>query len=156
AFTSGFAHFGLWHLTGNALFVLVFGAAAEQKLPRWAYAAFVLGLPPLTALVDALGTADGIAIGGASRAVAGLIRAGLFLQPRARVTFSMLGGGTLVETIPLRVPLWVYGVCWAAVQGLLFSLGVPGVAWLSHLSGFASGLAVGFVFARASRPPVSA
>jgi membrane associated rhomboid family serine protease len=147
AVTSGFAHFGIMHLVGNVLFLFVFGAAAERKLPRWAFAAAMVVLAPLTTLCEALAAADGTAIGGASGAIAGLIGACLFLQPRARVMLTLTG-------VPF--PLWLYGIGWAGIQGMLFFAGVPGVAWLAHLSGFALGLAIGFVFSRVNQGPVSA
>jgi membrane associated rhomboid family serine protease len=147
AFTSGFAHFGVWHLAGNVLFLFVFGSAAEQKLPRWAYVPAVLLLAPVTTLSEAAFAREGLAIGGASGAIAGLIGMCLFLQPKARVTLGMPG----TSTLPVRMPLWLYGIGWAALQGALFAVGIPGVAWMAHVSGFVMGLAIGFVFSRTAR-----
>jgi membrane associated rhomboid family serine protease len=152
AFTAGFAHFGAGHLAGNVLFLFVFGAAAEQKLPRWAYALTVLALAPITTLCEAAAAHDGLLIGGASGAIAGLIGMCLFLQPKARVTLSMLSGAE-GQRLPVRVPLWLYGVGFAALQGVFFAMGVPGIAWLAHLSGFAAGIGIGFLFSRVNAPP---
>jgi membrane associated rhomboid family serine protease len=149
AFTSGFAHFGVAHLVGNVLFLFVFGAAAEQKLPRWAFALAAVGLAPLTTLSEAVFAKTGIAIGGASGAIAGFIGMCLFLQPKARITLGMPG----LSALPLRMPLWLYGIGWALMQGLFFAMGLPGVAWMAHLSGFGIGLALGFVFSRMNVEP---
>jgi membrane associated rhomboid family serine protease len=149
AFTSGFAHFGPAHLIGNVLFLFVFGAAAEQKLPRWAYAIAAVGLAPLTTLSEAVFARQGTAIGGASGAIAGFIGMCLFLQPKARVTLGLPG----VSSLPIQMPLWLYGIGWALMQGLFFSMGLPGVAWMAHISGFVIGLALGFLFSRMNAEP---
>lgn len=140
AFTSGFAHFSVSHLIGNAAFLAVFGVAAEKQLPRWAFVATVLVLSPATALLQSLDAADGTLIGGASGVLAGLLGASLLLQPKARVTFFV----ARLERVSL--PLWVYGIGWAAMQALFWSLGSSGTGWVAHLSGFALGLGVGWWF----------
>lgn len=146
ALTSGFAHFSFAHLAGNAAFLVVFGSAAEKKLPRWAYVAAIIALGPFTALVQSIDSEDGTLIGGASGVIAALLGACLFLQPKARVTM-------FIRLERIYVPLWVYGVFWAGLQWLFWSTGRSGVGWIAHLSGFAAGLAVGFVFSRS--PPDS-
>ena len=141
AFTSGFAHFGPWHLLGNVAFLLVFGTAVERRLPRLAFAAALLLLAPFTAFGQAADSADGTLIGGASGVVAGLLGLCLFVQPKARVTM-------FIRFDRIYVPLWVYGLLWAGMQWLLWATGVPGIGWVAHLSGFAAGLAGGLVFSR--------
>ncbi|MBK7859588.1 MAG: rhomboid family intramembrane serine protease [Archangiaceae bacterium] len=139
AFTSAFAHFGLWHLLGNLAFLIVFGTAAEKKLPRWAYVSSVLALGPITALCQSLDSAPGTLIGGASGVIAGTLGMCLFLQPRARVAF-------FVRRQAVAVPLWLYGIGWGLLQALLWSGGGAGVGWVAHLTGFVAGLAIGFLF----------
>jgi membrane associated rhomboid family serine protease len=141
ALTSAFAHFSPWHLVGNVAFLVVFGIAAEKKLPRWAFALALVALGPLTAWCQALDSAKGTLIGGASGVVAGCLGLCLFLQPKARATFFVRG-----QTVP--VPLWLYGLGWAGLQALWWSGGGQGVGWVAHLCGFGLGLALGFAFSR--------
>jgi membrane associated rhomboid family serine protease len=68
----------------------------------------------------------------------------LFVQPKARVTM-------FIRLERVYLPLWVYGLFWAALQWLYWSSGRQGVGWVAHLSGFAAGLVAGFWLSRS--PP---
>ncbi len=160
AFTADFAHFGVGDLAANVLFLFVFGSAAEQKLPRWAFLGSLFLLIPLTTLAQGASVPPGTAVGGADGVIAGLIGMCLFLQPNARVLLAMpkfrrggSGGGALfggegpVKRPAIRVPLWLYGVGWAAFHAVLFALGAPAEATLA-VTGFVMGLALGFGLSR--------
>jgi len=149
AFTSGFAHFGKWHLIGNAAFLFVFGTAVERRLPRAPFVAALVLLGPATALFQALDSDDGVLIGGASGIVAGLLGLCLFVQPKARVTM-------FIRFDRVYLPLWAYGVLWAGMQWLLWASGMKGIGWIAHLSGFGLGLAGGWAWSAASKAPASA
>ena len=159
ALTAGFAHFSLAHLVGNAAFLLVFGSAAEKQLPRWVYVASIALLGPITTLLQALDAEGGTSIGGASGVIAALLGACLFLQPKARVTLHLRVPVLPTASLGLRriyLPLWLYGLFWAALQWLFWATGLSGVGWVAHLSGFAVGLAGGFLFARGLKTSPSA
>lgn len=139
AFVAGFSHFSWLHLIGNAIFLFVFGPAAEKKLPRWVFVMSILLLAPLTTLLQAAVASDSDRVAGASGVIASFIGMSLFLQPKARVLM-------VVRMKAFTIPLWLYALGWAAMQGLWWSLGMAGVGFLAHLSGFGVGLLIGFAF----------
>ena len=44
----------------------------------------------------------------------------------------------------LYLPLWVYGLLWAAMQWLFWAAARAGIGWVAHLGGFALGLVAAF------------
>lgn len=142
ALTSLFVHGGWLHLLGNLLFLLVFGSTVEDRLGRLRYLAFYLGIGMLATYGYALAelrSADAHrTLIGASGAIAGVLGAYLRLHPRARVTSLV----PLLLFLPLRFPAWLVLGLWFATQGWwAHSAGdaTPGVAYLVHVIGFATG-----------------
>jgi len=136
---ANFIHFGVLHLVFNLAFLLAFGDAAEQRLHRaWLVIAFVV-LGPLTLAFQGLFTGPRVAIGGASGAISVLVGAAIVLQRRARVVMFFL------RTIPIRVPVVLFGVFQMVYQGIMAMMNVRGVAWYAHLGGLGLGLWLGFV-----------
>lgn len=149
--TALFIHADWLHLTGNMLFLVVFGVSAERVLgTRRFLALFVLG-GALANLVGALTLAGTSApIVGSSGAVSTVVGAYLALFPRARLGL-VLPLGVFLEFVRIPAPLLIG--FWAMLQ-LLFTYVGPAfgaVAWWTHVAGFLIGIA----FALLSRPAVA-
>jgi membrane associated rhomboid family serine protease len=143
---AGLAHQGWLHLLGNVSFLVVFGDAVERKLPRaWLAVGFPL-VAGFTLWCEGLVEPRHVAILGASGGIAALLSLAAVLQPRA--TWKV----RLTPTRALPLPLWFGLLGFAALQGVWLALGVPGVAWVSHLAGLVVGLALGLVARRALEP----
>jgi membrane associated rhomboid family serine protease len=150
-FTTMFIHGGWLHLGGNMLYLWIFGDNVEDELGHGRYLIFYLvcGMvaSTLNILVDPHST---LPIIGASGAIAGVLGAYLLMFPRARVL-------TLIPFfffLPLaELPALIVLGFWFVMQFFngLISLGfetggMGGVAWWSHIGGFAAGLALTFPF----------
>ncbi|MFO1506579.1 MAG: rhomboid family intramembrane serine protease [Lysobacterales bacterium] len=145
--TALFIHADWLHLTGNLLFLVIFGVAAERVLGTTRFLVlFVIG-GALANLIGALTLAGTNApIVGSSGAVSAVVGAYLALFPRARLGL-VLPLGLFLEFV--RVPAALLIGFWVVLQ-LLFTFIGPAfgaVAWWTHVSGFA----IGIVFALASR-----
>ncbi|HEY6940330.1 rhomboid family intramembrane serine protease [Dokdonella sp.] len=149
--TAIFIHADWLHLTGNLLFLIVFGVSAERALgsPRF-LAMFVTG-GALANLVGALTLAGTSApIVGSSGAVSAVVGAYLALFPRARLGL-VLPLGVFLEFVRIPAPLLIG--FWAALQ-LLFTYVGPAfgaVAWWTHIAGFV----IGILLALLSRPAIA-
>ena len=149
--TAIFIHADWLHVSGNLLFLIIFGVPAERALgTRRFLALFVLG-GALANLVGALTLAGTHApIVGSSGAVSTVVGAYLALFPRARLGL-VLPLGAFLEFVRIPAPLLIG--FWAMLQ-LLFTFVGPAfgaVAWWTHVSGFA----IGVVFALLSRPAIA-
>jgi membrane associated rhomboid family serine protease len=149
--TSLFIHVDWLHLTGNLLFLLIFGFAAERVLGgRGFLALFLLG-GALANLVGAITLANTRApIVGASGAVSAIVGAYCALFPRARLGL-VLPLGLFLEFV--RVPAAVLIGFWILLQFSFTFVGPAfgAVAWWTHIAGFA----VGILFALAARPAIA-
>ncbi|MCK9537623.1 rhomboid family intramembrane serine protease [Dokdonella sp.] len=146
-----FIHADWLHVTGNMLFLIVFGVPAERTLGTRRYLAlFVLG-GALANLVGAAMLAGTHApIVGSSGAVSTVVGAYLALFPRARLGL-VLPLGAFLEFVRIPAPLLIG--FWAMLQ-LLFTYIGPAfgaIAWWTHVSGFA----IGVLFALLSRPAIA-
>ena len=149
--TALFIHADWLHLTGNLLFLIVFGVPAERALGfRRFLALFVIG-GALANLVGALTLAGTSApIVGSSGAVSAIVGAYLALFPRARLGL-VLPLGLFLEFVRIPAPLLIG--FWAGLQ-LLFTYVGPAsgeVAWWTHIAGFL----IGITFALLSRPAIA-
>ncbi|MBO9664461.1 rhomboid family intramembrane serine protease [Dokdonella sp.] len=149
--TAIFIHADWLHLTGNMLFLVVFGVSAERALGSARFLAmFVLGgaLANLVGAFTLAGTSAPIV--GSSGAVSAVVGAYLALFPRARLGL-VLPLGVFLEFVRIPAPLLIG--FWAMLQ-LLFTYVGPAfgaVAWWTHVSGFA----IGVVLALLSKPAVA-
>ncbi len=141
-----FLHGGVMHIAGNMLFLWVFGRSVETAMGAGRYAVFY-GLSGLAAALTqiALLPASRVPMVGASGAIAGVLGAYFVLFPRARVL-------TLVPIVVfvrlVYLPAVLFLGLWFLMQLVSVPValaGTPGVAFLAHVGGFASGL----LFARA-------
>ena len=142
-----FFHGDFWHITGNMLFLWVFGDNVEDAMGHWRFLAFYMACGVCAALFHAMMLASSAApLIGASGAVAGVIAAYVMLYPKVMVWVLAF------RVIPLHIPaLWAIGA-WIATQLVMALLPSVGpVAWWAHIGGVIAG-AVLVVFLR--RPGV--
>lgn len=136
--TALFVHGSWLHLLGNILFLFVFGAMAEERLGRAHFLFFYLTVGCFALLTYAMvNAASDQTLVGASGAISGVLGAFLYLFPKARVTSLF----PFLFFLPLRFPAWIVLIFWFAIQWLA-ARGAgsgPGVAYLAHLVGFATG-----------------
>src|SRR5690606_21531870 len=74
---------------------------------------------------------------GASGGIAGVMAAYLWCFPRNKLF-------QVVLFVQIKLPVWVYLIVWFGFQAVMgmFATSSAGVAWFSHLFGFAFGVAV--------------
>jgi membrane associated rhomboid family serine protease len=142
-----FFHGDFWHITGNMLFLWVFGDNVEDAMGHSRFLAFYIVCGVIAALFHSMMLASSAApLIGASGAVAGVIAAYVMLYPKVMVWVLAF------RFIPLHIPaLWAIGA-WIATQFVMAVLPSSGpVAWWAHIGGLIAG-AVLVVFLR--RPGV--
>jgi membrane associated rhomboid family serine protease len=142
-----FFHGDIFHITGNMLFLWVFGDNVEDAMGHARFVAFYLFCGVVAGLTHAAMTGDvGVPLIGASGAVAGCIAAYLMLHPHMRVWILIL------RFIPVRISAMLALGAWAATQVIMVILPqTTPVAWWAHIGGLAAG-AVGVIVLR--RPGV--
>jgi len=143
--TALFIHADWLHLTGNLLFLLIFGLPAERALggARLLWLFLLAGALANLAAVFVLDVPRSVVIG-CSGAVSALIGAYLVLFPRAKLGF-VVPLGIFLEFV--RTPASLMIGVWAALQ-LAFTVVGPGfgaVAWTAHAAGFLIGMVYGLL-----------
>jgi len=151
-FTALFIHAGWLHLSGNLLFLMIFGLPAERALGSWRFLFLFLVGGALANLMEAFILASAnTPIVGSSGAVSAIIGAYLGLFPRARLGL-VLPLGMFLEFVRIPAPLLIG--FWALLQVAFTFVGPAfgaAVAWWTHIAGFA----IGILFALISRPAVA-
>ena len=136
--TSQFLHGGLIHISGNMLFLWIFGDNVEESLGHVKFLIFYLGCGLLAALTHWFFAMEStIPTVGASGAIAGIMGAYLLKYPRAKIIIFPF----VTDTIPAVFFLGFWFV-YQAFRGVL-SLGLPettsGSAYWAHAGGFIFG-----------------
>jgi membrane associated rhomboid family serine protease len=142
--TYQFLHANLAHVSGNMIFLFVFGDDIEEVLGHWKFLVFYLLSGAAAGLVFAL-SAPGtqMPLIGASGAVAGVIAAYLLFRPCAKVS-------CLLGLIPLRLRAYWLICGWAIWQVVGAGHRVQDhVAYWAHIGGLIAGAAL-FVAMRPS------
>lgn len=135
--TYQFLHADWLHLTGNMVFLYVFGNAVEDRLGKVAYLFFYLAGGVIAGVGHAMLETSPVL--GASGSVAAVTGAYLALFPQSVITilYVLVIIGTFEVT---GMSLILFRV----VQDLIFQLyGIGNVAYMAHLAGYAYGFAVG-------------
>jgi membrane associated rhomboid family serine protease len=149
--TAMFVHGSWLHLTGNMLFLYVFGENVERRMGPVRFAAFYLAAGYLATYGFALAhSRDAQSLVGASGAISGALGAYLYLCPRGRVTSVF----PFLFFVPLRFPAWTVLCFWFVLQWLAAQAAggaAPGVAYLAHLVGFSFGFLCAWVCHRPRR-----
>ena len=140
--TALFLHGGWAHLASNMLFLQVFGNNVEDAMGHLRFAVFYLLTGALSGLAYAFANpASEAPLIGASGAISGVLAAYMLLNPRALV-FGLLFG-----LVPMRLP-----AIWAVGTWIIYQLGQAllnadhSVAFVAHVAGFISGMALLVVF----------
>ncbi len=143
--TSLFIHADWMHLTGNLLFLMIFGLSAERTLGAYRFLTLFLLGGALANLVGALTLASAnVPIIGSSGAVSAIVGAYVELFPRARLGL-VLPLGLFLEFV--RIPASLLIGFWIVLQ-LLFTYVGPAfgtVVWWTHIAGFAIGIALAWM-----------
>jgi membrane associated rhomboid family serine protease len=149
--TALFIHIDWLHLTGNLLFLMIFGVSAERALGSGRFLTLFLLGGALANLAGAFTLASTNApIVGSSGAVSAIVGAYFALFPRARLGL-VLPLGLFLEFV--RIPAAALIGFWILLQ-LLFTFVGPAfgaVVWWTHIAGFAAGI----LFALISRPAIA-
>ncbi|RMH65634.1 MAG: rhomboid family intramembrane serine protease [Calditrichaeota bacterium] len=138
-FTSMFIHGGLWHLTGNMLYLWIFGDNIEYYLGHIRYLLFYFVVGIGAALMQIVfSPLSQVPMVGASGAISGVLGAYLLKFPRNRVNVLVFFIFMVRVPAAIILSLWflmqVYNALFATVAG-----GGGGVAWLAHVGGFIAG-----------------
>ncbi len=144
-FTYMFLHAGWIHLLSNMAFLWVFADNVEDAFGHVGFLGFYLLCGVAAGLAHSFAQPESVMpLIGASGAVAGIMGAYLVLYPRARVWVL------LFMRLPLRISAaWVL-IGWLVFQVISLLLddggGQVSVAWWAHIGGFASGVAIAWLF----------
>lgn len=150
-FTALFIHVDWLHLTGNMLFLMIFGISAERVLGSARFLLLFLVGGALADLIGALTLAKVNApIVGSSGAVSAIVGAYFALFPRAKLGL-VIPLGLFLEFV--RVPAAVLIGVWILLQFVFTFIGPAfgAVAWWAHIAGFV----IGIVFALLSRGAIN-
>ena len=159
-FTSMFVHGGLGHVSGNLLYLWIFGDNVEDRLGHGRFLVFYLATGVVAALAQtAMDPASTVPMVGASGAIAGVMGGYFVLYPNSRVLTLFPFPVMLFE-----VPAIFFLGLWFALQFLsgLGSLaaatgegGLPGgVAFWAHVMGFVAGVGLVRLMQRPERQRV--
>lgn len=144
-FTAVFSHGGFIHIISNMLFLWVFGRDIEDDLGHFEFLIFYLitGVISTSAFVYAFPESK-IPLVGASGAIAGVLGIYFLRFPFARIQ-TMFIIIILIKFLP--VPAFFFLGIWFAIQfyscaanATAGAAGQGGVAWLSHIAGFVTGI----------------
>ena len=138
--TAEFLHAGAPHLIGNLIFLFAFGRAIENLLGSTRFAAALLGIGSFAFLGSWLiNPASTTPIVGLSGSLSVLLGAYTIIFPRSRLR--------IVPFLPFPwMRAWLFAALWLALQlthAFLFEESLAGVAYSTHIAGFAIGLVAG-------------
>lgn len=158
-FTAMFVHAGIAHLTGNLLFLWIFGDNVEDRLGHGRFLAFYLMCGFVAAFAQIVLDPDStVPMVGASGAIAGVMGAYLVLYPHSRVLMLFPFPPILFE-----LPAVFFLGFWFLLQFLNGISSLPvfqmnqisgGIAFWAHIAGFVCGLALVLVMRRPERMTV--
>ncbi|MCA8914694.1 MAG: rhomboid family intramembrane serine protease [Planctomycetes bacterium] len=141
--TSGFLHAGFLHLGGNMLFLWVYGRYVEERIGPARFLLLYALFAPIESGVYILANlgSDMPAIG-ASGVISALMGVVIAAGPRSRVK-TLIWWGPMLRVLPINAGL-ILGF-WLLEQIAMVMVGVDGIAFSSHLGGFAAGAGMGLL-----------
>ncbi len=135
-FSSAFLHANLAHIIGNLLFLSAFGPSVENWMGPFRFVVYYLFFGVAAVMTEVwVQPNSGVAMIGASGAIAGVMGAYFLLFPGARVQ-------TVIPPfilLPFWLPAWFLLSVWFLFQIFMVQ---PGVATWAHTGGFLSGMIV--------------
>ena len=145
-FTSMFLHGGWMHIIGNMLYLWIFGDNVEEVLGAFRYLMVYLACGVVGSLFQIAGNPNSLVPTlGASGAIAGVMGAYVIWFPHNRVRVLVFQFITEMPAL-LVIGLWIIMQVWEGF-GSLGRLGeAGGVAYLAHVGGALTGIAVAFLF----------
>lgn len=155
-FTAMLLHGGWLHLLSNMVYLWIFGDNVEDILGHLRYLFFYLISGIIAFLTHGLlNLSSQVPTIGASGAMAGVLRAYMFLFPRARIRTLMI---LFVFIRVVSVPTIILLGYWIFIQVLsgiteFGSQTQGGIAWFAHLGGFVAGLALIIMMRKRGRRP---
>lgn len=147
-FTYAFLHADIFHLSGNMLFLWVFGDNVEDAFGHFRFLLFYLACAAAGALLHGLILPfSEEPLIGASGGIAGVVAAYLILHPRIRLWVLAFG------KIPLRIPAVIPLLGWVGYQfAMLAGNGEDRISWAAHVGGIVSGVVLVMLFRRRGVP----
>ena len=142
--TSMFLHGGWLHLGGNMLYLWIFGDNVEDAMGRIRFILFYLlcGIAAASAQA-AINPSSSIPMVGASGGIAGVLGAYLILHPKAAVRCFMF---IIIFFRFINLPAWLVLGGWIGLQFAAapqaFQGAEGGVAYMAHIGGFITGVAL--------------
>ena len=157
--TSFFLHAGIAHLVGNLYIFLLLGGEVENFLGWRRFLVLVFASTIVGHLFHILGNVHSEVPGiGASGGISGVMVFYACQFPRARIAFLWIWLWLRGHSGWIRLPTWIVFVLWFLLQlsGMLErSVGFRGgVAYLAHIGGVATGLALWFLWRKKPATPV--
>jgi membrane associated rhomboid family serine protease len=149
--TSMFLHGGWLHLGGNMLYLFIFGDNLEHRMGHVKFLVFYLLCGIAAGGAHILFNANSnVPTVGASGAISGVLGGYLLLFPKNRVRVLTRGGIAHVPALfVLGFWILIQVVNSAGAMATTSDTGGGGVAYLAHVGGFAAGLVLVKLFARA-------
>lgn len=150
-FSSMFLHGGFAHIFGNMLYLYIFGDNVEDNLGKVKYIIFYLGCGIVAMLAQAYADPTSqLPSLGASGAIAGVLAAYLILFPTNRVRVLIFFPFSITVSAWLILGLWIFTQLisgWTA-QYQHAAAAQGGIAYMAHIGGFFTGVALTFLFRR--------
>lgn len=142
--TSMFMHGNVAHIFGNMLFLWIFGDNLENLLGHIRYAFFYLLCGFGAALAQVvMDPSSAIPMLGASGAISGVLGGYVLLFPQRQVRAIIFN---FLTTVPAYVAIGIW-IVYQLVLGYMSDPSSGGVAYMAHIGGFITGLALVKVFA---------
>ena len=146
-FTAMFMHAGLGHIFGNLLYLGIFGDNVEDHFGRLPFLLFYLLCGVGATLAQfALSQTSVIPNLGASGAIAGVLAGYLVLFPRARVRVLFGFGNVVAMPAIIVIGFWAVLQLINGVGSITNRAELGGVAYVAHVGGFFTGLALTPIF----------
>ncbi len=154
-FSAMFMHAGVMHLGGNMLYLWIFGDNVEDHLGKVKYLLlYILSGLAATFSQYMFFPASNIPNVGASGAIAGVLGAYILFFPGQKV--KVLVGQSIVAMPALVViGFWIALQLMSGAGSLYSTQDTGGVAYMAHIGGFISGLAVAFLFRLTAGKPAN-
>jgi membrane associated rhomboid family serine protease len=141
--TCMFLHGDLIHLSGNMLFLMVFGRLVESEFGASNFLAFYMTAGVTGCLAHAIAESESTKpLIGASGAISGVLGAFLIANPRAQITLVL--EPTLIyflHRLTVRLPAWIFLLGWFLLQlGFALKPQTSNIAFWAHGGGFVIGI----------------